>query len=810
MLRLKNITKDYVLTGNDTVHALKGISLNFRANEFVAILGPSGCGKTTLMNIVGGLDKYTSGELSIDGKTTSAFTDAEWDNYRNKRVGFVFQNYNLISHLTVLSNVELALTLSGVAPEERKRRALDALKRVGLAEQYGKKPNQLSGGQMQRVAIARALVNSPEILLADEPTGALDTATSEQIMELIRELSAEKLVIMVTHNPSLAEKYSTRTVKMLDGEIISDSDPYDGNEEKPTSEQILSIPDNNVSEPISEKEEKSADDKTERNSGFSAINRIKDKRKNKAKKEKTSMSFLTALSLSFRNLITKKGRTILTSIAGSIGIIGIALILAISNGMNAFISKTTTETMSANPITIETEALNLEAAMEAMTSSSDIDIFPAAEKIFIQRNSGLSQLISKNKITAEYVDYLKENLDKAWYNDVLYKTGQELNVLTEFDGAVRKVGQTSSWQMLVTNDLVGMQYDILAGRLPEGENDLLIIVDEYNRIDESTLINLGFTSAEAENDSLDFSEVLGKTYRVLSSDEAYAVTDGRIISRNTADISASAGLEASVCGIVRIKEDTDLGALSTGIGYTKELYNAIQERNIDSECVKVIKSDPTVDAESGELYVSDGRGTAEEKYEQTLRKYGGISTPNYIAVYAKDFDAKAEIKEVLDAYNDTHEEKIVYTDLSELMGDMLSSMVDVISYVLIGFTAISLIVSSVMIGIITYVSVIERTKEIGILRAIGARKKDIARVFNAETFIIGFFAGLVGVVVAAILTVPVNAIISVLAGVGGIASLNVLHCVILIAVSICLTLISGLIPASKASRKDPVTALRTE
>lgn len=810
MLRLKNITKDYVLAGNDTVHALKGITLNFRANEFVAILGPSGCGKTTLMNIVGGLDKYTSGELIIDGKTTSAFTDAEWDNYRNKRVGFVFQNYNLISHLTVLSNVELALTLSGVAPEERKRRALEALKRVGLAEQYSKKPNQLSGGQMQRVAIARALVNSPEILLADEPTGALDTATSEQIMELIRELSAEKLVIMVTHNPSLAEKYSTRTVKMLDGEIISDSDPYDGREEKSLSEEISSISEESVLEQNPEKGENAPESVMKDDVEIQKNNKSEKKKKNKAKKEKTSMSFITALSLSFRNLITKKGRTILTSIAGSIGIIGIALILAISNGMNAFISKTTTETMSANPITVETEALNLEAAMEAMTSSSDIDIFPAAEKIFIQRNSGLSQLISKNKITAEYVDYLKENLDKAWYNDVLYKTGQELNALTEFDGAVRKVGQTSSWQMLVTNDLVGMQYDILAGRLPEGENDLLIIVDEYNRIDESTLINLGFTSAEAENDSLDFSEVLGKTYRVLSSDEAYYVSDGRIISRNTADISASAGLEASVCGIVRIKEDTDLGVLSTGIGYTKELYNAIQEKNLNSDCVKFIKSDPTVDAETGEPYVSDGRGTAEEKYEETLRKYGGISTPDYIAVYAKDFNTKAEIKKVLDAYNDSHEDKIIYTDLSELMGDMLSSMVDVISYVLIGFTAISLIVSSVMIGIITYVSVIERTKEIGILRAIGARKKDIARVFNAETFIIGFFAGLVGVVVAGILTFPVNAIIAALAGVSGIASLNPLHCVILIAVSICLTLISGLIPASKASRKDPVTALRTE
>ncbi len=810
MLRLKNITKDYVLAGNDTVHALKRISLNFRANEFVAILGPSGCGKTTLMNIVGGLDKYTSGELIIDGKTTSAFTDAEWDNYRNKRIGFVFQNYNLISHLTVLSNVELALTLSGVAPEERKRRALEALKRVGLAEQYSKKPNQLSGGQMQRVAIARALVNSPEILLADEPTGALDTATSEQIMELIRELSAEKLVIMVTHNPSLAEKYSTRTVKMLDGEIISDSDPYDGREEKSLSEEISSISEESVLEQNPEKGENAPESVMKDDVEIQKNNKSEKKKKNKAKKEKTSMSFITALSLSFRNLITKKGRTILTSIAGSIGIIGIALILAISNGMNAFISKTTTETMSANPITVETEALNLEAAMEAMNAASDIDIFPAAEKIFIQRTSAFSQLISKNKITAGYVDYLKENLNKDWYNDVLYKTGQELNVLTEFDGAVRKVTQTSSWQMLVTNDLVGMQYDVLAGRLPEGEKDLLIIVDEYNRLSESVLISLGFTSAEAENDSLDFSEVLGKTYRVLSSDEAYAISDGRIISRFTTDISSSAGLEASVCGIVRIKETTDLGVLSTGIGYTKELYNAIQEKNLNSDCVQFIKSDPTVDAETGDPYVSDGKGTVEEKYEETLRKYGGISTPDYIAVYAKDFNTKAEIKKVLDAYNDSHEDKIIYTDLSELMGDMLSSMVDVISYVLIGFTAISLIVSSVMIGIITYVSVIERTKEIGILRAIGARKKDIARVFNAETFIIGFFAGLVGVVVAGILTFPVNAIIAALAGVSGIASLNPLHCVILIAVSICLTLISGLIPASKASRKDPVTALRTE
>lgn len=781
MLRLINIKKDYVLSDSDVVHALKGISLDFRPNEFVSILGPSGCGKTTLMNIVGGLDKYTDGDLVIDGKTTKDFSDFEWDNYRNKKIGFIFQSYNLIPHQTVLGNVELALTLSGISPEERKKRAKEALEKVGLHDQMNKKPNQLSGGQMQRVAIARALVNSPDILLADEPTGALDTNTSEQIMELIREVAGDKLVIMVTHNPALAEAYSTRIVKMLDGEILSDSNPYAAEENAETAQA---------------KSEKITDKKT------------------KKERNKTSMSFLTALSLSLKNLFTKKGRTILTAIAGSIGIIGISLILAISNGMNSYIDKLTTDTLSGNPITITSSAFDFEAAMNSMGSTINLEKFPQAEKIFINKIRDKNSLMIKNKITEDYVAYLKENISGDLYNDILYKTGQEINAFTVSpeSGETIKLSDTASWQMLADDLFLNTQYDVIKGSLPKNKNELLLVVDEYNRLNDSELIALGLLSGQSEEESLDFDKVIGKTYIIMPSSGAYAKTGNRFSALSAAEIDAGDGINATIVGIARINKDTDMGILEMGLGYTKSLYNELLNINKDSEIVKWMLENPDINPLTGTAFIDTSFMTKEETKEEYLRKFGGISTPNSISIYAKDFDAKKEIKGLLSAYNEgkSEEESITYTDMSEVMGDMLSSMVDVISYILIAFTAISLVVSCVMIGIITYISVIERTKEIGILRAIGARKKDITRVFNAETFIIGLFAGLIGIIVTLILTIPINAIIAALTGVNGIASLNALHALIMIAVSIVLTVISGLLPAFKASKKDPVLALRTE
>lgn len=777
MLQLKGIKKDYVLSSDDVVHALKGVTLDFRRNEFVSILGPSGCGKTTLMNIVGGLDKYTEGDLIIDGVSTRDFSDADWDNYRNKKIGFVFQTYNLIPHLSVLSNVELALTLSGISAEERKTRAKEALNRVGLHDQLNKKPNQLSGGQMQRVAIARALVNSPDILLADEPTGALDTATSEQIMELIREVAGDKLVIMVTHNPELAKRYSTRLVNMLDGEILADDDPFTARE---TVEERAEKPKKTV----------------------------------RRRSDKTAMSFLTALSLSFKNLFTKKGRTILTAIAGSIGIIGISLILAISNGMNLYIDKMTTDTLSGNPITITETAIDIEAAMNSMSSDNALEKFPLAKKIFIRKVMQENSMIVKNTITQDYIDYLGANLSEEYFNDVVYKTGQELNVYTESpeSGEAVKLDNTRSWQMLVKNSFIDTQYEVLSGHLPQEPNELLLIVDAYNRLSDSALVDLGLLSGEDDAETLDFDNVRGKTYYLVPSGGVYEFNGTRFSEKSAAEVDCGQGLEIKIAGIARINQTTDMGVLSTGIGYTKELYNQLLALNAESAIVDYMLNNPEKNPLTGTDYINTSYYTKEEQRNTALRKYGGLSLPNEINIYAKDFSAKEQLKAVLTAYNEGKEtaDAVTYTDMSELMGKMMSSMVNVISYVLIGFTAISLIVSCVMIGIITYISVIERTKEIGILRAIGARKKDITRVFNAETFIIGFFAGIIGIAVTAILTVPVNAIIQSLTGVNGIAKLSALHAVIMIFISIALTVISGLIPAFKASKKDPVTALRTE
>ncbi len=785
MLRLKGIKKDYVLA-DQTVPALKGVSLDFRKNEFVAILGPSGCGKTTLLNIIGGLDRYTDGDLVIDGVSTKKFKDADWDNYRNKKIGFVFQNYNLIPHLNVLENVEMAMTLSGVSKQERKNRALEALERVGLKGHENKKPNQLSGGQMQRVAIARALVNKPDILLADEPTGALDTKTSIQILDLIREISKDKLVIMVTHNAELAKDYADRIIKVRDGEVLEDSRPFEAQEKAPAETG--------------------------------------------KKKDKLSMSFFTALSLSLKNLFTKKARTILTAIAGSIGIIGIALVLAISNGMNLYISKLQADTLSSNPITVSKTSFDMNKIMDMVDKSEDLQKFPKKDEILIKMESDMSDFAKRNNITEAYVTYVKENLNSEWYYDVIYDTGLDLSFYgkTYASESYRKLnlkgassgmpammtGGSWKWQVLVENDFLATQYDVLKGKLPQNKNEIVAVVDEYNRLPEGFLKEIGLLPSTGSTDAeiiFDFDDVLGLEFKYATNDELYQFDGTKFVNR---DIDFDAAETLKIVGIVRLNEQTQMGVLSaSGIGYTKALVEDVQQKNKNSALVQWMEANPTANPRTGADYVSSGFNTKEEQRANDYRKFGGNLVPAEISVYAKDFESKDAIKKVLDDFNVTQTDpnaKVYYMDMSETLGMFMSTLVNIVSYVLIGFTAISLVVSCVMIGIITYVSVIERTKEIGILRSIGARKKDISRVFNAETFLIGLVAGVFGVLVALLLCVPINLIVNALAEVSTIAVLSLPSGILLILISVFLTFLSGFIPARIAAKKDPVLALRTE
>lgn len=811
MLQLQNITKDYITT-DLTVHALRGITLDFRKCEFVSILGASGCGKTTLMNIIGGLDKYTAGNLIINGKSTNDFKDKDWDNYRNKKIGFIFQSYNLISHISVLGNVELALTLSGVTPAERKHKATEALARVGLEEQINKFPNQLSGGQMQRVAIARALVNSPDILLADEPTGALDSETSEQILQLISEIAAEKLVIMVTHNPELANKYSNRLVKMKDGIVISDSNPYD-------SMQDLRY--------INEVEQEA-----EREFIAATVKKTKGRRASKKAENKTAMSYLTALSLSFRNLLSKKGRTVLTAIAGSIGIIGIAVILAFSNGMNLYIDKTTAATLASSPITISTKSVDMTQSMSAMTggNATKWEKYPDIDKIFVDQVNSMADMFRTNKITPEYISYLDNSIDKSLYNDILYKTGLGVDFYGVKKGdsdysklQAQSLGldglpdiiedmfmQSSAFSVMLNNDFVGSQYDLLRGNLPQNKNEVVVVVDQYNRLTSTILETLGILGENDDTSEYGFDDIMFKEFKVLTNAEKYMLNGSKYEERDLSGNKLKGSLTVEVVGIIRVNESTDFGSLPYGIAYSRDLEQWLIEQNKDSDiAIYAATNDPF----TGKPYTTESIFESKaDKKEKTQRTLGGISVPNEISIYPKDFDSKASIREVLDGYNNgkPKADKVAYVDMSDTVSAMMGGLVDVISYVLIGFTSISLLVSSVMIGIITYVSVLERTKEIGILRSIGARKKDITRVFNAETIIIGVFAGVLGVIVAALLTIPINLIINAATGVAGIATLSWWHAIILVVISVTLTLVSGLIPSKKAARKDPVSALRSE
>ena len=870
MLELKDITKDYV-SGDSTVQALKGISIEFRKSEFVSILGQSGCGKTTLLNIIGGLDRYTSGDLIINGKSTKKFKDRDWDAYRNYSVGFVFQNYNLIPHQTILSNVELALTISGVSREERKERAIKALEDVGLKEQIHKKPNQLSGGQMQRVAIARALVNNPDIILADEPTGALDTKTSVQIMEILKEISKDKLIVMVTHNPELAEKYSTRIVRILDGVITDDSKPF-------TEED--------------RKNEKDA----------------------KAKDGRTAMKFFTALRLSLNNLMTKKGRTLLTSFAGSIGIIGIALILSISNGVQNYINRVEEDTLSSYPVTIDESTVDISSMMEGLMGETEENAESHEDGKVYSRDimndmiSTLSSKVSNNNLEAlkNYIENenstIKDNASAIKYNynlninlykedtsngvvrvnpsTVMDALGMEemldarenSSVSSMFGSSMTSMSNTDVWEEMLDNEeLLHSQYDLVAGNWPTNYNEVVLIVNENNEISDYTLYALGLKDQneleerwnkvqngeeveESESTSYTYDELLDLSFKLVLNSDYYEKENGLWVDKSEDEEYMKELLNncenINVVGIIKQNEQSVATGMSGGIGYTKDLKEYVINKTNEAEIVKEQKNNPDINVFTGLAFPDEDSKTfdysqlsdeqraqlamlsteelaeimetysnnANASYDGNLELLGAVdlNKPSSISIYPKDFDAKDVITQEIDNYNqkqrdDGKEENVInYTDMIGIMMSSVSQIIDTISYVLIAFVAISLVVSSIMIGIITYISVLERTKEIGILRAIGASKKDISRVFNAETFIVGLIAGLLGIGVTVLLNIPITKIIYTVTGVTVTVSLPAVGGIILVLISMILTIIAGLIPAKMASKKDPVEALRTE
>ena len=757
MLELKKIKKDYK-TGDFIQHALKNIDLSFRENEFVAILGPSGSGKTTLLNIIGGLDRYTTGDLIIDGKSTKKFKDKDWDAYRNHAVGFIFQSYNLISHISVLENTMMGMTLSGVSFRERKRKALELLDKVGLKDHAYKKPNQLSGGQMQRVAIARALANDPKIILADEPTGALDSKTSMQIMELIKEISKDKLVIMVTHNKELAENYASRIVNMKDGEIIGDSNPID---------DIVKT--------------------------------------GNLKITKTSMSFLTALKLSFENIKTKKGRTILTSFASSIGIIGIALILSLSNGFNIEVENFEQDSLSQSPIMITNQTVQMdENTLNELKGDNEKEKYPS-EKMVYSKNDISDTIIHTNKITDDYVNYI-DKMDMDNISGISYLKGTNTILLSKNGDDYKFLNDNSSsftnniLPYSPSDSLIDKNYDVLAGKVTD-EAGLVLFVDSYNRISSSLLESLGL------DDSASFEDILNKEIKVIFNDDYYKKINGNFIVENDLEklYDSEESVSIKIMAIVRGKEDKELITGSSGLYYTSALAGEVISKNKDSLIVK--------EQEKLDYNVLTHQKFDENTTKDSVLGYLGADVlPMAIYIYPKDFDTKDKITDYLDEYNDgkNEEDVIQYTDMAEMISSLSGNIMDAITIVLIAFSSISLVVSSIMIGIITYISVLERTKEIGVLRALGARKKDITRVFNAETFIIGVFSGLLGVAIVYLLTIPTNKIIEDLSGLAGVAKLNPIHSIILIIISLTLTVIGGFIPSKMASRKNPVEALRTE
>ena len=802
MLKLEGITKDYK-SGDGVVHALKGINLEFRRTEFVSILGHSGCGKTTMLNIIGGLDRYTDGDMSIDGVSTKKYKDVDWDTYRNIRIGFVFQSYNLIQHLTILDNVAMAMTLSGVGLAERKRRAEEALRIVGLEGQMKKLPNQLSGGQMQRVSIARAIVNNPEIILADEPTGALDSATSVQIMELLKEISRTKLVIMVTHNRELAEQYSTRIVSVKDGEIVGDTMPYDGSDESSTEKKVEF--------------------------------EVTDKEKKK-KLKKSSMSYSTAIKLSFKNLMTKKGRTLMTSIAGSIGIIGVCLVLAISNGFSNYVNELQQTVLAGYPVQIAQETFDTNVLLNMFmggTSGSDGRTQYPDKDTVIQYNPSemISSAVIENDFGQDYIDYVNKVKENGWASSVTYSYGMDTTVIGKtvnvlgaenyekvnpsggFDmsGLIVPKADIGWSEMIGDKEFIMSQYDLVAGTFPQNKNQVILVVDSYNQANVSVLLGLGFRSSQKE---VSFDDIVGTKLRVVANDDLYVEGENGLVAEKTDSVAlkelylapeSETNLEIEVVGVLRPKEGTQLALLSTGINYTSELTQYLLEVNSKSRIVEVQSANTSTDVTTGMPF------TEKDTYRKAMQKIGGDSTPTGMNIYPKDFSGKEKIIAYLDQWNaDNPDSEVVYVDMSEMATSMLNEIIRIISIVLVCFAAISLVVSSVMIGIITYVSVVERTKEIGILRSLGARKIDISNVFNAETFIIGLLAGVIGVIVTYILSIPINLLIYNLVEIGTLCMLSPWHALIMIVVSFVLTLVAGLVPSSVAAKKDPVEALRTE
>lgn len=916
MLVLKNIVKDYV-TGDTTVRALKGIDISFRENEFVAVLGPSGCGKTTLLNIVGGLDRYTSGDLLINGKSTKYFNDGDWDTYRNHSIGFVFQSYNLIPHQTVLANVELALTLSGVSKKERKQRAIEALKKVGLEQQIYKKPNQMSGGQMQRVAIARALINDPDILLADEPTGALDSETSVQIMDLLKEIAKEKLIIMVTHNPELADNYANRIISCLDGEVVGDTNPYEPTEQDIEEQKI--------------------------------------KVANAKEKGKKSMSFGSAFALSINNLRTKKGRTFLTAFAGSIGIIGIALVLALSNGIQVYIDRVQEDMLLSYPMTVEKQTMDLESIMSSFTGITSEATNPEGVeegKVYVNEsfmqmvNAFISESTSNNLDNfKKYIEDNQEEFDECC-NDVQYRYSTQLNIYRAdtTDGVVKvnpstmmenmpmaegMEGMASSmtsmtqsfsvWMELIGDDkLMEAQYDVIAGRMPENYNEVVLIVDGNNQINELVVYALGLKDQEEftkdvmaalmsgetlENESIteySYEDILNMEFKLVLSADYFVKDEETGLWRDNSENDyyvkqlVEDGEDIKIVGILKPDENNTLSIGTGGIGYTRELMDFAINQTSKREVVKQQLADKTRDVITGYefstltvndfdladvdlsiidynyldykpfLSMAEGMDMAEvdmsnmgamfgfddmselqkklmegflndeqvlalkqayvdtlaskSSYEGTLQQlgYSTFETPSSIAFYPKSFEDKEKLNELVNYYNqqvaaDGHEEaQIKITDFIGVLMSSITTIIDVVTYVLVAFVAISLVVSSIMIGIITYISVLERTKEIGILRSIGASKKDIARVFNAETAVIGLGAGIIGILSTLLLEIPINLALKYLVHIPAAAALPFVGGVVLVIISVSLTLVAGLIPSRMAAKKDPVEALRTE
>ena len=771
MLRLNKISKSYKV-GEFSQKALNKVSLKFRKNEFVAILGPSGSGKTTLLNILGGLDRYDKGDLIINNVSTKKFKDSTWDAYRNNSVGFIFQSYNLISHISVLENVEMGMTLSGISASKRRKKALDALKDVGLEKHAYKKPNQLSGGQTQRVAIARALVNNPDLILADEPTGALDSDTSVQIMDLIKKISEKKLVIMVTHNEEIANDYASRIIKLKDGEVIADSNPLKEEEEDGSDYQI----------------------------------------------KKTAMSFLTALKLSFKNIITKKGRTLLTSFASSIGIIGIALILSLSNGFDIEINKFEENTLSSMPIMISSTSVSMDEetiAKLSETTKKTENSFTDKKEIYPRED--ISETVThKNVLTSEYINYI-EDIDPALVSGIGYTKYTNLNIITKKGNTYAPLGLSmlefvSIPKKLDEGDVNGVieeNYDLLYGKMPSSKEELILVVDSKNRVSKRVLEAIGL---DYNQEKIDFQEVLDISFKLVFNNDYYkSMGSFYTINTNYESLYNNAtNLTLKIVGIVRGKEEKEqlLGS-NSGLSYTNDLIDYVIEVNKNSDIV-LAQDKLNYNILSGQPF--DEGDDSNNTKEMMMSYFGGSDIPMVINIYPKNFNAKDYIVSYLDDYNEgkKEEDKIIYTDLASLISSMSGGIMDAITIVLIAFSSISLIVAVIMIGIITYISVLERTKEIGILRALGARKKDISRVFNAETFIIGTCSGLLGIIIARILVFPTNNIIYNMTDLPNVAKMNPWHAIFLVIISVTLTIIGGSIPAHMASKKDPVIALRTE